>query len=60
MATGVAPRFVAAKDDGAAVGDGLEHSTLGRRRHRAIAGQIRIAILSDDISHFQPVAGHGW
>jgi hypothetical protein len=59
MAAGIALRFVATEHGGAAVADGLQAPALGGRRHRAIAGQIRVAILPDNIRDFQQGAGHG-
>lgn len=59
MAPGIARRFMAPERGGAAVADGLQDPALGGRRHRAIAGHRRVAILPDDIRAFQEGAGHG-
>ena len=43
----------------AALGDGLEDPALRRRGYRAIAGQVRVPILPDDIGHFE-CRGGSW
>ena len=60
MATSVALRCVAAKRGGPALCDGVEHATLRRGRHRAIASQVGVPIVPDDIGDFERWAGHGW
>ena len=60
IATAVALRFVAAERGGPAGPDRLQDPALGSRRHRAIASQVGVAILPNNIRNFQQGARHGW
>ena len=53
VATVVALRFMAAEAGRTTLPDGVEHAALRGGRHRTIAGQIRVAILADNIRHFE-------
>ena len=52
--------FVAPEDRRAARRDGLEHPVLCRRGHGAIAGEVGVPRVPDDVGHFQERAAHSW
>jgi hypothetical protein len=44
--------FVAPEERCAALRDGLEYPVLGRRGDGAIAGEVGLSIVPDDVGHF--------